>query len=105
MEIVWPKFLEFRMKRCWFVGALAILALVDPAGAVSYPAPLLGVGWYPEQRPDTAWEKDLSLMENAGIRMVRAGEFAWSRLEPEEGRFEFAWLDRSSPRIRWRTER
>ena len=95
MEIVWQKFLEFRMKRCWLVGALAILALVDPAGAASYPAPLLGVAWYPEQWPDTAWEKDLSLMENAGIRMVRVGEFAWSSLEPEEGRFEFAWLDRA----------
>ena len=30
-----------------------------------------------------------------GLSLVRIGEFAWSRLEPEEGRFEFEWLDRA----------
>jgi len=37
-------------------------------------------------------------MDAAGIRMVLIGEFAWSSLEPDEGRFEFAWLDRAIAR-------
>jgi beta-galactosidase len=84
------------------IAKVALLALVaqavPPASlalAAPAPTPLLGVAWYPEQWPEASWEKDLSLMEAAGIRMVRIGEFAWSSLEPAEGRFEFAWLDRA----------
>jgi beta-galactosidase len=56
---------------------------------------MVGVAWYPEQFPESAWEKDLQLMQDAGIRMVRIGEFAWSTLEPAEGRYELGWLDRA----------
>jgi beta-galactosidase len=34
-------------------------------------------------------------MQQAGIRMVRVGEFAWSRMEPEEGKYDLDWLDRA----------
>ncbi|HEX8758349.1 MAG TPA: beta-galactosidase [Steroidobacteraceae bacterium] len=49
----------------------------------------LGAAWYPEQWPQSAWDRDLSLMQAAGINVVRVGEFAWSRLEPAEGRYDF----------------
>ncbi|MDE2450060.1 MAG: beta-galactosidase [Gammaproteobacteria bacterium] len=55
----------------------------------------LGAAWYPEQWPQSAWERDLSLMQAAGINVVRVGEFAWSRLEPQEGRYDFEWLARA----------
>lgn len=71
----------------------AAVAAVPHVRAAVPPAPALGVAWYPEQWPESAWERDLALMEAAGIRVVRVGEFAWSSLEPEENRFEFAWLD------------
>jgi beta-galactosidase GanA len=32
------------------------------------------------------------LMMEAGINLVRIGEFAWSRMEPEDGRFTLDWL-------------
>jgi beta-galactosidase len=32
-------------------------------------------------------------MADAGLSLVRIGEFAWSRLEPAAGRFDFGWLD------------
>ncbi len=38
--------------------------------------------------------KDLALMKLAKVNTVSLGIFAWSALEPEEGRFEFAWLDK-----------
>ncbi len=34
-------------------------------------------------------------MKDLGLTWVRIGEFAWSRLEPEEGRYELDWLERS----------
>jgi beta-galactosidase len=34
-------------------------------------------------------------MEQAHMHVVRVGEFAWSTMEPAEGRFEFGWLDRA----------
>ena len=44
---------------------------------------MLGTAWYPEQWPESRWDADLTLMQQAGIHMVRVGEFAWSRMEPE----------------------
>lgn len=82
-------------------GALFALVVAAPdarAQATRYAdaAPLLlGVAWYPEQWPEAQWEHDLALMEAAHVRVVRIGEFAWSRMEPREGRYDFAWMDRA----------
>jgi beta-galactosidase len=62
--------------------------------AGSHPL-LLGTAWYPEQWPESRWERDLQLMQEAGIHMVRVGEFAWSAMEPSEGRFDLDWLERA----------
>ena len=53
----------------------------------------LGVCWYPEQWPESWWQDDVRRMAAMGLTRVRIGEFAWSRLEPEPGRFDWAWLD------------
>lgn len=54
-----------------------------------------GVDYYPEHWPEARWETDARLMQEAGFNTVRLAEFAWSRLEPEPGRFDFDWLDRA----------
>ncbi len=54
-----------------------------------------GVDYYPEQWDETRWEIDASLMREAGFNTVRLAEFAWAKLEPECGVFDFAWLDRA----------
>lgn len=54
-----------------------------------------GVDYYPEHWPEARWEEDARLMQEAGINVVRLAEFAWSRLEPRDGQFDFAWLDRA----------
>ena len=53
----------------------------------------LGVCYYPEHWPRSRWAEDAQRMVEAGIRWVRIGEFAWSRIEPEPGRFDWDWLD------------
>jgi beta-galactosidase len=55
--------------------------------------PRLGVSYYPDQWPRSRWRPDAALMADAGLSLVRIGEFAWAMLEPEPGRFEFDWLD------------
>ena len=56
---------------------------------------MLGVCYYPEHWPESWWERDAAEMVALGIRYVRIGEFAWSRLEPESGQFDWDWLDRA----------
>jgi beta-galactosidase len=67
----------------------------DPAAIPGRPALLLGTAWYPEQWPESRWEADLQLMEAAQIHFVRITEFAWSKMEPLEGKYDFEWLDRA----------
>ena len=55
----------------------------------------LGVCYYPEHWPEERWAVDARMMREAGLTQVRIGEFAWSRIEPEPGRFDWGWLDRA----------
>jgi beta-galactosidase len=54
-----------------------------------------GIDYYPEQWPEERWPVDACLMAEAGFTVVRLAEFAWSMMEPVEGRFDFEWLDRA----------
>lgn len=58
-------------------------------------APLLGVCYYPEHWPEAWWREDAARMRDMGIGVVRIGEFAWSRIEPRRGEFDWSWLDRA----------
>ncbi len=55
----------------------------------------IGVDYYPEHWDESLWVKDADMMHKAGVKIVRMAEFAWSRLEPDEGDFDFEWLDRA----------
>ncbi|MBU6372986.1 MAG: beta-galactosidase [Alphaproteobacteria bacterium] len=55
----------------------------------------LGVCYYPEHWPEAWCAEDAAAMAALGVSTVRIGEFAWSRIEPEPGRFEWGWLDRA----------
>jgi beta-galactosidase len=55
----------------------------------------LGVCYYPEHWPEERWATDAAQMRELGLEIVRMGEFAWAKMEPQEGHFEFGWLDRA----------
>ncbi|KNG92610.1 beta-galactosidase [Pseudaestuariivita atlantica] len=55
----------------------------------------LGVCYYPEHWPEAQWAEDARRMAEAGLTWVRIGEFAWGRVEPREGEFDWGWLDRA----------
>lgn len=55
----------------------------------------LGVCYYPEQWDEAVWEADATRMAALGLTWVRIGEFAWSRMEPLPGKYDWGWLDRA----------
>lgn len=67
---------------------------------LSFPNVLYGAAYYNEYMPgdDAAkaarLEKDVALMKAADVSVVRMGESTWSLWEPEDGHFEYAWMDR-----------
>ena len=54
----------------------------------------LGCCYYPEHWPEDMWAGDAQRMVDMGLSLVRIGEFAWSKLEPEPGQYDWDWLDR-----------
>ena len=54
---------------------------------------LLGVDYYPEQWDPSMLEADMDRILELGCNVIRIGEFAWHRMEPEEGRFDFSYFD------------
>ena len=88
--------------RAWLFSAVLSLLSFSPIHSQAPPtqlsghnALLMGADWYPEQWPEERWETDLQMMEAAHLNVTRIAEFAWSRMEPSEGHFDFAWLERA----------
>lgn len=54
-----------------------------------------GADYYPEHWPEERWVEDARMMQSAGFNIVRLAEFAWAKMEPAEGHFDFSWLDRA----------
>ena len=59
-----------------------------------FPYMLHGGDYNPDQWPPEIWDEDMRLMKLAHCNAMSVGIFAWAALEPEEGHFEFGWLDR-----------
>ncbi len=55
----------------------------------------LGACYYPEHWPEERWAIDARHMADIGLTRIRIGEFAWSRIEPRPGQYDWAWLDRA----------
>ncbi len=51
---------------------------------------LFGAPYYPEHCDPSVWERDAQLMAKAHFNTVRMAEFAWDRLEPREGTYDFS---------------
>lgn len=55
---------------------------------------LLGANYYPEDWDEGSIDFDIEKMKECGFNVVRIAEFAWKKMEPKEGVYDFEWLHR-----------
>jgi beta-galactosidase len=92
-----------------FLAAILTLLLLDALVTSAQTKPafapdkmdtvLYGAAYYTEYMPYDRLEQDVELMQQAGINVVRMGESSWGLWEPQDGRFEYAWMDRVIDRM------
>ena len=76
MEYHFPKAIKEKENHIWFGG-----------------------DYNPEQWPESVIEEDIRLMQKAKVNIVTLGVFAWALIEPEDGVFDFEWLDKIVDRL------
>lgn len=84
-----------------FLSFLSIHAQTAPkpvteahTGDVDFSTILYGAAYYHEYEPYERLDQDVRMMKDVGLNVVRMGESTWSLWEPEDGQFEYAWMDR-----------
>ena len=78
---------------------LILWILFISIGKIIYAQPkfdnvLYGAAYYHEYMPSERLDKDIQMMKECGLNVVRVGESAWGLFEPQEGVFDFKWMDR-----------
>ncbi len=73
---------------------LTFLATLQGKAQYIFDKPLYGAAYYHEYMPYERLDEDIRLMKQAGLTVVRVGESSWGVFEPQEGVFEFEWMDR-----------
>jgi beta-galactosidase len=58
-----------------------------------------GGDYNPEQWDEPVWKEDDELMRRARVNLATVGVFSWALLEPEEGQYDFTWLDAHLDRL------
>lgn len=82
------------MKHCFAFCILFFFAEALFAQAAKIDHLLFGVAYYDEYMPYDRLEKDIQMMKDAGINVVRIAESTWSTVEPQDGTFDFTHIDR-----------
>ncbi|MFI6151901.1 beta-galactosidase [Kitasatospora sp. NPDC051170] len=68
--------------------------LTDRLGGLAF-----GGDYNPEQWHAQVWKEDDELMRHARVNLATVGVFSWALMEPEEGRYDFDWLDAHLDRL------
>ncbi len=104
MRLCGKRFLvQLAIAPLFFSAAAQTQGAQPPSSApnLDFPTVLYGAAYYNEYMPqDTPGgqaarlDKDVELMKAAGLNVVRMGESTWSLWEPEDGQFDYVWMDR-----------
>jgi len=84
--------------RCSQAHRSSASSIQDDSRAEQQSSPLAslpkGVDYYPEQWPAADMAADMrSIRHDLGADTIRVGEFMWALLEPQDGLFNFSFLD------------
>ena len=82
------------MKKTFFILLSFLLLPLSTFAQYKFDNILYGAAYYHEYMPAERLDEDIRLMKEAGLTVVRVGESSWALFEPQEGVFEFAWMDR-----------
>lgn len=58
------------------------------------PSIYYGGDYNPDQWPEEIWKEDMRLFKMAGINIITVPVFSWAKLQPEEDKYDFEWLDK-----------
>lgn len=78
----------------YFKTLFLLLFSIINLNAQNKPELLYGVAYYDEYMPYERLDKDIKMMKETGINVVRIAESTWSTMEPQEGTFDFSHIDR-----------
>ena len=82
------------MKNTFIFLFLNLILIQSVRSQYKFDNILYGAAYYHEYMPSERLDKDIQMMLDAGVSVVRVGESTWSLFEPREGVFEFAWMHR-----------
>jgi len=78
--------------KCSVFFFLSLISKVILAQNIGANKLYYGAAYYPESWPREQVAKDIAHMKALNMNVMRMGEFAWSTMEPEEGKYAFDWL-------------
>src|SRR4029079_6712868 len=93
--------LRHAMKTSILLLALLGISLTAERAAAQTPAfpqadlMRIGVYYYPEAWPSNQWARDIANIRKLDLEFVHMGEFGWAFMEPDEGHYDFDWLERN----------
>ncbi len=81
----------------YFAVLFSLFATAQPQSPYFESSKMMetGVYYYPEAWSESQWDRDFAKMAEMGFEFTHLAEFAWARLEPTEGNYNFAWLDKA----------
>ena len=83
-----------KLLACCLLAVITATAAGEKNPVYQFDKPLYGAAYYSEYTPTDRLDEDIRMMKEAGLTVVRVGESTWSLFEPQDGQFEFAWMDR-----------
>ena len=81
------------IKKLYFL-ILFLVGVVNIQAQPRIDQLLYGVAYYDEYMPYERLDKDIMMMKEAGINVVRIAESTWSTVEPQDNVFDFTHIDR-----------
>ncbi len=86
--------MRYKIVFLLFFATIFLNAFAQPVKYLGEKKLYYGAAYYPEIWDESEIDRDIIRMKKLDMNVMRIGEFAWTKMEPTEGQFNFAWLHR-----------